>query len=323
MKVYFGKANLLSFINSAQDPSFSNCNILFKQKCNINFTFDKADIKDDESVRLWLTSFTDGVQGNVVWDATAECKPLQRVPIKEYSFEDLSSVYLVDNQNAEKLCAKGILIIGKPGEEIEQLSSLWFEDLQYTLNVFDELTSWDEIRKYASNCTDIILSDPYILKNEECIDNNLIKFLSVLLSNVQKARVNIVIFSEKSKEITPETFKDIKARIENSLKNQIAMKPNVVIVMANKSLLGEHDRCIVTNYKMFTSGDTFNYFESTGKKITKGRFFYVHSLVDKRNVDSAKKFLSHMQDVYDKVAALNNPELIYKSSNACSYYLNL
>ena len=74
----------------------------------------------------------------------------------------------------------------------------------------------------------------------------------------------------------------------------------------------------VTNYKMFTSGDTFNYFESTGKKITKGRFFYVHSLVDKRNVDSAKKFLSHMQDVYDKVAALNNPELIYKSSNACS-----
>lgn len=81
MKVYFGKANLLSFINSAQDPSFSNCNILLKQKCNINFTFDKADIKDDESVRLWLTSFTDGVQGNVVWDATAECKPLQRVPI--------------------------------------------------------------------------------------------------------------------------------------------------------------------------------------------------------------------------------------------------
>ena len=92
-----------------------------------------------------------------------------------------------------------------------------------------------------------------------------------------------------------------KYMIIDKLKNKIAAKPNITFVVLPGQ--EQHDRTIFTNYKMFTSGDSFKYFKD-GANVslcTHGEWMYISSLHDADNHQNGKDFISDLQAVIDKV----------------------
>lgn len=65
----------------------------------------------------------------------------------------------------------------------------------------------------------------------------------------------------------------------------------------------KHDRTILTNYKMYTSGDSFKYFRD-GKNValcTHGDWLYINSLHKKGNLQNAKDYIHDLQDIIDSL----------------------
>lgn len=89
--------------------------------------------------------------------------------------------------------------------------------------------------------------------------------------------------------------------IIGELKNKIFTEPNITFVVLPGQ--EQHDRTIFTNYKMFTSGDSFKYFKD-GANVslcTHGEWMYISSLHDIDNHQNSKDFISDLQAVIDKV----------------------
>jgi hypothetical protein len=136
--------------------------------------------------------------------------------------------------------------------------------------------------------------------------------------------VNIVIFTLKSNynQKTKNEFEPDWDTIYSKLRKCADKHSsfNVTFVTASKQNLEEHDRTIFTNYKYFASGDSYNYFDSNGDRITNGRYLHAHSHADKDNDADAKQFVGDMQKIIDNIKRLNNQTLVKKDK--ISNYLN-
>ena len=67
---------------------------------------------------------------------------------------------------------------------------------------------------------------------------------------------------------------------------------------------------------MFTSGDTYNYFNNQGEKITSGSWFYANSLADKTNMTKAEKLLTDIQELVDTLKIINDTNI--KKDRKCN-----
>lgn len=333
MNIYIDKPNLLSVIHSVKNDRYSDCIKMLKNCFSIYFTFSKDDVKklpnaDKVDIMQWLTQMSTGVgnteEENVKWESRFPMHPLE---VSTWNSEKLSSVYCLSKENDIKLestMKKGNLIIACEGEEIETLSSLFFENYQFTKDIFHKITSWNDLESYISPCTDIIISDPYIFSSPELYQQNILSLFRVLGSKIKNSQINIVIFTLRKNydqssrtEFEPD-WDTIYSKIRKCSEKH--SKFNVTFVTAGKDTLEEHDRTIFTNYKLFSSGDTYNYFNSSGKKITKGRWLHVHSLADKDNEATSKIFIKDMQTIIDTISQKNNETLIKKDK--ISNFLN-
>ena len=72
----------------------------------------------------------------------------------------------------------------------------------------------------------------------------------------------------------------------------------------------EHDRTLFTNMKYYVSGDSYNYFDSQNKVMTKGRYLHIHSMASRTNYNIGIGFVHDMQNIIEKVEKLNNNDLI-------------
>ena len=299
MKVYFDKENLVSYISNKQSEdktSFSR--EMLKRKCKILFTFPKDEVVDNEKVKMWLTTMSDGMRKDMSWNVNYPDRPLKANSLIKKGIDALQSVYLLNDDNVKEIQDKGIVLIGGIGEELNVLSSLWFVDMQYIKDIFEKVNKWDDILPYTSPTSDIIIIDNYLVHTEELIECNLIKILKTLCYYSSNQKLNIVLFVEKDDKRLRDYYENLKEKIEKVVKGKTSISPNVAIVAAPKSIIGEHDRTILTNYKMFVSGDSWNYFDSRNKKITKGRHLTVQSLVDDDVKKKADKLLEDMRQVF-------------------------
>ena len=323
--------NLLSVIHSAKDDRYSDCIKMLKNCFSIYFTFSRNDVKklsndDKADILQWFTQMSTGVgnteEENVKWDSRFPIHPLD---ISSWNSEKLSSVYCLSKENDAKLestIKKGNLIIACEGEEIKTLSSLFFENYQFTRNVFHEITSWNDLGSYISPCTDIIIVDLYIFSSPELYQQNILSLFRVLGSKLHNSRINIVIFTLRKNydqfsktEFEPD-WDSLYSKIRKCSEKHSRF--NVTFVTAGKDTLEEHDRTIFTNYKLFSSGDTYNYFNSSGNRITKGRWLHVHSLADKNNEAASNIFINDMQKIINSITEKKNPELI-KKDKECNF----
>ena len=292
----------------------------------MNFPKDELleDSDENEMIKDWMKSCTDGfdtVSWN--WGCVFPLRPIKSNVAKTFTPLQHSAVYLINDEKLSLLKDKHQYLVSNFGEELEVLAQLWFDDRQYTKNVFPELDSWAKLMDYQSPCSDIIICDQYIIKNESLLDFNLYKLLLQLCYSSTQSKMNIVIFTLKeSKGCQCVDCSILKNKIQQILEERTGLKPNVAIITGSSQKLGEHDRTIFTNYKLYNSGDSFNYFNSKGEIITDGRFFYVHSLVSKDNKMTACLFLKDMQKLYDNIKN-TAPDNIYKESACKCNYLVL
>lgn len=313
MKVYFDKDNLVSFVNSKPSEETSFCKDLLKRKCKILFTFPKNEVIDDERLKMWLTTLSDGLRKDISWNVGQLIRPLKAHNIINEGMDALQSVYLLNDESVNDLKSKGIVLVGGIGEEVKVLSSLWFDDMQYIKDIFDKVNKWDDIIPYMSPTSDILIIDNFLMHHEELISYNLLKILMVLCSQSNQQKLSIVIFVEKDDNRLRDYYENLKQEIESKVKSIVSTSPNVAIVAAPKTQIGEHDRTILTNYKMFVSGDSWNYFNGKGEKITKGRHLTVHSLVDDDIKNKADRLISDMRIVFNQILH-NNKNCIYMKS---------
>ena len=325
MNIYIDKSNLLSVVHSAKKENYNDCMRMLKDNFRIFFTFSKQDIvsleqNDKQDVMQWLTQMVSGIKSSntepVKWDSAFPARPLD---IASFNSEQLSSVYCLSKDSDPKLLShiqKGNLIIACEGQEIEALSTLFFESFQYTKNIFHKVSSWHDLERYVSPCTDIIVTDLYLFSSPELYQQNIYSLIRVLAGKVKNSRVNIVIFTLKKNynqmtktEIEPE-WDTIYSKLRKCADKHSCF--NVTFVTASKQNLEEHDRTIFTNYKYFSSGDSYNYFNSNGEKITNGRNLHVHSHAEKDNDADAKLFIMNMKKIVDNIKRLNNQSLVKK-----------
>lgn len=311
MDIYFDAPNLLSFIRSAKKDKYGDCIRMLKDHFSLHFSFSKSDVEsfcDDDmnDFSLWMRSM-DNLKEDIKWgdktfDVSFDLKQVEKDQNK------LMSVYCL--QNSQCYANKGMLLIASLGDEVDTLSTLFIESNQYTKNVFQKIKKWDDLLNYSSPTTDIILVDRFIFSNQELYSSNLYSILKVLCQKVNNQRVNIVIFTSKENGDVID-WDAIYTGIRNKVNGRY--RPNVTFVTVNKEVLKEHDRSIFTNYKVFASGDSFNYFDSQGNKITKGRYLHVHSCADSSNADDAKVLVSDLQKIVSYIKEeIHNPNLIIK-----------
>jgi len=221
----------------------------------------------------------------------------------------LTAIYCIDNvqQNLG-------LIVAHLGEELDAISSLLFDGNQFTIDVFDDISKWSDLKTYSSPCTDMVIADPYVFSQQELYKSNIYPFLQELCSKTD-GRVNIVFFTRKEEQ-QPDWDKIYTEIRSNCVKSKQSPKPNVTFVIASKDVLAEHDRTFFTNYKVFVSGDTINYFDASSNRITTGRWLHIHSGASRRNERIAKKYIDDMQNIVNEIKRKNNPALIIKDKKS-------
>jgi len=325
MNVYFDFSNFLSLIHSAKDIRYHDCMRMIRDNFTIKFTFnkdaiEKASADDRSDIMQWFTNMAYG-KGDVNWDSAFPQCPVKMDDIRKRPYN--YSVYCLDEtkrSDLDNLINRGIVIVGKTGSELNTLSGLLVYSNQYAKNVFDDIVNWDSIKKYASPCSDIIIVDQFILSSPELYEYNLYKLVKCLAENSKNEKVNIVIVTLKEiyDKKTKRTFIPDWDKIYTELRARVNKKfrPNITFVTATGDNL-EHDRTIFTNYKTFASGDTYNYFDSNGAKITDGRWLHVHSLADGDNMKDAIDLLNDIQKLIDDTLKLNDSNI--KKDRVCNF----
>lgn len=326
MNIYIDKSNLLSIARSAKIDNYHDCMRMLKKYFNIHFTFPSDDIKsmsllEKQDIMLWLTQMTSGIneanKNHIKWSCGFPSK--RPLDLSTFNSEQLTSVFCLSNNGDPKLVSqenKGNLIIAYEGQEIEALSSLFFEDYQFNEDVFHKITSWDDLNNYTSPCTDIIIADSFIFSSPDLYSDNIYSIIKALTRTVKSSKVNIVIFTLKSNydRITDTNFEPDWDTIYSKIRKCAGKHSsfNVTFVTASKGTLEEHDRTIFTNYKSIASGDSYNYFNSSGDKITNGRYLNIFSHAKESNENKMKIFISDMQSIIKSIKSKNNDSLIKK-----------
>lgn len=329
MVVYFDKVNLVSFIKSSKDNRFDDCNKMLKNHCQIVFTFKKDSLDeesdDNETIKTWLSTCSEDFNSSWRWaDSVFPPRPLASNTINSFGKQHLQSVYLIDDEKKTLLKNKGLLLTAETGKELDLLSQLWFDDLQYQKNCFDEINTWGDLKQWLTPCSDIIIVDQFLALHEDKLEHNLLPLLETLCNYANNSKVNIVVYSlpeDPETHVSP-NWDDLVRRIQQRVARTTTLKPNVTVVTATKHILDEHDRSIYTNYRLLASGDSWNYFDDSWNKVTRGRYLNVFSLVSRNNSRTADKLISDLQRVYDR-ALIMNRNLIHKYSHSKSNFINL
>lgn len=329
MNMYFDKPNLVSFISCAnKDKRYRYCMDTLMIHGRIFMNFEKAALQEDteenQLVKEWMKVCSEGAENEPwVWGYVFPPRPIKSNTPKPFTMEQHSAVYLISDDRINTWKSKNQYLIASEGEEINVLSQLWMDDRQYTKNIFPELDEWSALSSYTSPCSDIIIIDQFLLLDENMLEYNLYRLLEILCKDAHDARMNIVLFSRNKDDhgIEP-NWQEIAETIRNRIESISSVKPYVTIATGSKDKLAEHDRTIFTNYLLFDSGDSFNYFNSLGEKITRGRYFHVNSLACKNNMETARKFLNDMQKLYDSIKQ-SNPDNIHKEARCECNYIEL
>lgn len=323
MDIYIDKSNLISFVKSKSHELFNDCNKLLKKQLNVYFNFPKNDLKESPLLLNWITTLSQGMgeHNEIKFDYKEPVRPLKSNSSNAFCSNKLTSVYLLEDEETEKFKNSGCVLVGAVGEEIEVLNKLFFNQNDYDFEKkwrinSDTFNSWTDLNSYSLPLTDVLIIDPFILKNKDTdtdtIDLNLIQYLNVLCKDsYTKANITIV----TNPRTSDYEFEAIKHKVVNSLTRVLGKKPNFTLILTSR----EHDRCILTNYKRIYSGDTFNFWNNKRQKITKGREISYSSLAKRENHNLAIELIKDVQATVDFLNE-NNPE--YIQGDKASNYLN-
>lgn len=333
MRLYIDKNNIESFIRSinSMPAEFEKCNLMLKKHFDMHLNLSKDDFAQSELCMSWANTLLDGRGKNIIhFDAPNKVFP-QR-PIDSTTFgggfdeQQNCSVYLLEDYSvASTLEAKGNYLVGEVGKEINTLLQLIIgdEDELYTLSLpirqhFSE-GSWSGLSDAVLPCTDIIITDGYILSNPSLYKTNLVPLIKKLTTRVTYTRINIVIFclrstkDTKGNEHIPD-WSNIRLLIKNELIAEGIDAYITFVVSDSTRDFKEHDRTIFTNYLYYASGATMNFYDKNGIFTSDGRHFTVHSQAKETYFVEAHNFLQDMQSLIIDIINKKKKGLINKDN---------
>ena len=113
-----------------------------------------------------------------------------------------------------------------------------------------------------------------------------------------KCKVNIVLYTNNAN--IGLRYEELSPIIRQAIESVNGIKPNFTLVkyrdQRDVKSYAEHDRTICTNYFRVYSGDTFNYFNATGEKVTKGREIHYSSFANMENHNLAFQLIADIQN---------------------------
>lgn len=319
MDLYIDKENLTSFIHSRDREEFDDCIRMLKRQLHVVYNMERVSLKDDQELLTWITRIGEGRGKSEETDTFLSQKfperPIKSNTCNNWNRRNLSSVYLISDIDSQKLKDRGCVLVGDEGEEIEILSRLFcgidydyhhLYDLQKNFHSWEQLTNDNQMLP----TTDIVINDRYLFKDKqyEVVEYNLKGLLSALANNVRK-RINVVVYTLNSslKEFGVKKAENI---IKDTLENTTRIKPQITFVTSHNNKLIPHDRFVITNYRLLRSGDSFNYFNTNGERITTGNTLDVDSLANHETYIYVESLLEKLQTTYDSVKR-NNNDMIY------------
>jgi hypothetical protein len=304
MDIYFDLGNTISLIKQKDNAIFSDCIRLLKRQLDCNFNFSKSEIASNEYLIALFKLFTDGV-GKTKKDfieTPFPDRPLKSNCYVSFDVNQLSSVYLIDDEKIDNIKKKGAILIGGIGEEIKLIESFFLHNDDYKLDRKlriggPNFTNWEDLGKFQFETSDILIFDPYIISDQNSIRTNLLPLLRVL-STKSFCKVNIVIYTKVQEDFL--TYDQVKTQIKEVVSESTGVKSTFTLVRYRdqrdvRSPQAEHDRTIFTSYCRYYSGDTFNYWKEDGTKKTKGRELHIVSYADKENHNLAKELINDIQ----------------------------
>lgn len=307
MEVYFDLENFISFYKQKDSPLFDECHRALKKQLTVNVNFSKKHLLDNPVLIEILKFFTHGVKKDLIFkESPFPERPLKTNCYNSFDIKQLNSIYLLNEENTNKLKEKGALLVGTIGEEVSVISSIFLKNDDYVFSRLlkiggEDFRSWKDLEKFALPLSDLIIVDPYLLSSDENL-NNLLDLLEANLA-VVKSKINLLIYTNKNHLNV--NWSEAQTKIRNKVSSITSIKPNITLIeyRSQRGLKSfeEHDRTILANYCRYYSGDSFCYFNREGEKITTGRELNIAGLALEENSMLAEELVADLQNNINKI----------------------
>jgi len=230
-----------------------------------------------------------------------------------------ASTRFIDPQHVSETNPYTIFLLEDPDIPVDDLRQetgllfLRYEDLEHDwLRLFkhhnidvgveaDRLFEWGRLRQHGSPLNAIVVADKYAYKQfsdntfEENLGALLLSFLPERINN--KAHITLVTDFWKAYEenqgvsITPNEIHDC---IEDYLKQHRPDLEFAITVSSYRHGAGHKDRFIITNYALFTSNHSLDFFRSDG---TLSKETFVHHLPLSENGSKVRRRIRRLADI--------------------------
>ncbi len=317
---------------------------MLQEQCDLFFSFsekelidycsreqiDKLDDREREKrvkISHWMGMMTEGTHGHSI-----EYEKEFSLKSPGFSTRDDSMLTLEDKhyrwytsvvfQSKKKYECNKIKQLGLlssiPTFEVETLQKLFINEKYIPSKIYylrDEEGRVAMKEGYCGiPCTDILISDPYVFskKEEHPYKTNIYAIIDSLCNG--NKGVNIVFYTQYYQEfpslVSPE-FDVIKKHINTEYHAKVTfIKPNIKELKKRDSTIKDeqHDRYIITNYRMIASGNSFTYFDKDNKYSSKGLWATVGSLSDRDNYLVFLNVIRDIQHVINKCGSSDRSE---------------
>lgn len=313
MKLYIDIEHFKSLAMSSSSEQFGSIVQMLRHDCDIVLTFAKQDlyITSKKQAVLKIDSLWKQFQTNRgKLETLEENGEIPTFSVPENNFEDYTSLYFVDSSKI----IRG-LQCPAVGEEIKALTGMYVNNRYIPTKQYHtpEMRDWSQIENDSCSCTDIIITDQYLFAQSDIYyQKNAYDLICALCQKSKNVKVNIVIFTlatYKDGDINREVnFLSIERNLKRKVEEVIGEEPNITFVkLPIKSV---HDRKIFTNYKSFSSGDSYKYFIESNGEIqfaSNGMDLYSNTHIDRDNLRNAQLFIAHLQEVVnDRAGGLSS-----------------
>jgi len=282
MNAYIEIESLRSFIRQRNDDRYGECLRMLKRNLDLHFSFSKSEALSDPAIQSWIIGLTAGaIAKKPAWDSVYPDPENELTLDNIKNIDQLCAVYLLDDEEPQRM--SNAILVSCCGRELDTLSKLYVtaEDQEFEFETSAaSIGNWKNLGAYATPCTDILISDRYILNRKSLLGKNLYSIINTLVQKTSHLSINIVIMVERNAIDADIDLDNVSETIKENVEDIVGAEPNVTFVLCSqqpKKVLF-HDRLILTNYRAITSGDSFNYFNEQGKVKTGGFGITISSL---------------------------------------------
>ena len=218
-------------------------------------------------------------------------------------------VCLLDRDVAHTIDCDNVLQ-GEVGEEVTILSKLFCGQdydyhAMYYLQSNDSFPNWDKLIEdgHALPTKEIVIFDRYLFltkKNDDVImlvddinESNFFPLIRVLTNScINNVKIIIITIAYEAVLKSLEVYREKLIKyIETVYEGKLNVQPQFILIpykkefvkgsekcMLAQKIQAPHDRIIITDYRMFRSGDSFHYFTPKGERMTQGDSLDVDSM---------------------------------------------